>query len=279
MGRISDIAVRKLPGCLLASVVAVLLFLVIPLLSAIIFADRIESWTRELDDFVVDLERFFSAALSSELLVGLLVFGLVGAALLASVVVAGFGVCLGMYLVYRNQRRQTDIKAVLETVLHLQMARTDVRDYDSRIIDPVRDDPVRHVLMQPAETIGEDHYLPWSDLTFLMRASPDILSRISNTQMAYRRWGEIVRMRNQEHERRVQPELDGIVSIVGSLDEAATREALGQELDQSMRGHTEMLIERTTRLDQQLARTMASLRGAVLKIYPGAWFPWDSSPE
>ena len=283
MDRMRNIARRNFLGCLLAAAVVTLLFLVISLLFAVIFSDRIESWAGELADIVVDPGRFFSATFNSGLLVGLLVFGFVGAVLLVSVVVAGFGVCLGMYLAYGNERRKkrmecrrTDIKAVLETVLHLQMMCKDIRDYDSQVIDPVRDHPVRHVRMQPAATTGENHDLPWSDLAFLMHTSPNILLQISDTQMAYRRWREVVRMRNRDHERRVQPELEG---IVGSLDEAATREALGQGLDQAMRVQTKMLIEHTTRLDRELAQTMVNLRSAVLEIYPGVWFPWSSPPE
>lgn len=286
MGRIPNISGHNLLGCLLAAAVAVLLFLVVPLLLAVVYSDQLESWAGELVEVFRELEGVAVLVLDSGPRMGVAVFGLAGVALLVGVPVAGIGVCLGVYWVSRSERkarhmerRRADIQAALITVLHLKRMWQEVRGYDGQVIDPVRDHPVRHVRMQPSAALGDDPELPWADLVFLMRTSPELLPRISNAQMVYRRWREIVAIRNRDHERRIQPELEELEGIVGSLDESATREALGEGLDQAMRTHTDLLIEHTTRLDQELAQTLARLRIAVMEIYPGVWIPRISLSE
>ena len=204
------------------------------------------------------------------------------------------GAFLGAIFAYKNERkvkkqerRDADIAAVLETTLCLQMMWKEVLDYRKQIIEPVRNDQIRFITMQSIIYFETKHEIPWPRLVFLMEKCPNLLGEISNVQFAFRQLFELVNLRSERHMREVLPKLafasetatKNATAIEKVFTEVSMLNLLGKNLFQSMKNNTEEIIKYADRLFEEFSPLLDKLRKATTDIYCDANIPAAREPS
>ena len=194
------------------------------------------------------------------------------------------GAFLGAGFAYRYERKEkkkerknADISAVLETTLYLHMMWNEVLNYRKQIIDPSRNDEFRFITMRPTINFEAKHEIPWSRLIFLMEKSPNLVTEISNVQLAFQRLFKIVTLRSEQHMREVQPKLATGTDIQFTEDYMCN--LLGKYLFQSMKNNTDEIIQYTDRLFEEFSPLLVKLRETTTDIYCDADIPAAREPS
>jgi hypothetical protein len=172
----------------------------------------------------------------------------------------------------QDERRDTEVARINGVMLLLMRQFNALLVYRKQILEPVRQNAIRHFLLTPILPMRLDGmHIDWRELAFVVQSpAKDLFMDAILAHEAFLNAVDLINERNLVHLKEFQPRLEesgiGLSNIVSTV---AVEQAAGPRLSHMLKGSTDSLYESVDRTIELLGRVGEGSTKTFSSIYQG----------